>query len=86
VQKIKIQLYFTHYLPPARTGVLLSLGITLSIINSILTSKYHFNNGQKNWNQIIKSRCTVIEDSNHNHPYTTPEIVSEACKATLHYI
>lgn len=34
-----------YYVAPARTGVLLSSGITLSINNRILTSKCHLYNG-----------------------------------------
>lgn len=59
-------LYFTYHITPARTGVLLSSGITLSIIHSILTSKCHFYGAGGRGGQgviLLKSRCTVLEDS-----------------------
>lgn len=77
-------LYFAHYLAAARTGVLLSSGITLSIINSILTSKCHFYNGEQGGKAIIllKPRYTTLEYSICNNPYTTPNITSKKTQAS----
>lgn len=43
--KIQVLLYSIIHVTPARTGVLLSSGITLSINNRTLTSKCHLYKG-----------------------------------------